>query len=78
MIGEQLDIAEAENERDLLPGVVSDLPERHEPRRAARWAVWQEHTAAQRAWRAACERMAADAAQEAERSRGLDIDGLEL
>ena len=70
--------AEAERaERHLLPEPVADLLERHDPRRAVRRAVWREHTAAQRAWRAGYERMAA-AAQDAERSRGEEVDGLEL
>jgi hypothetical protein len=39
---------------------------------------WREHSATGRAYQAAYERMAADAPQRAERSRGLDVDGLEL
>ena len=71
--------AEAERtEQHLLPDTISDLLQRHEQRRAARRAVWREHSATARAHQAAYERMAAEAAQRAERSRGLDVDGLEL
>ena len=44
----------------------------------SRRETWREHTAAERAWQAAYERMAADAAQAAERSCGIEVDGLEL
>ena len=71
--------AEAERtEQHLLPDTISDLLQQQEQRRAARRAVWREHSATARAHQAAYERMAADAAQRAERSRGLDVDGLEL
>jgi hypothetical protein len=71
--------AEAERtEQQLLPDTISDLLHQQEQRRAARRAVWREHSATARAHQAAYERTAADAAQRAERSRGLDVDGLEL
>jgi hypothetical protein len=71
--------AEAERtQRDLLPDEIADLLARHEQRRSVRRAVWREHTTAARARQAAYERMAADAAQRAERARGLDVDRLEL
>ena len=56
--------AEAERTpRHLLPGTVADVLARHDQRRAARRAVWREHTAA---------------AHRAQRSVDLDADGLDL
>ena len=64
-------------ERDLLPEVVTDLLQRNDQRRSVRRAVWREHTASSRAWRAGYERMAT---AEATRETGIDLDagGLEL
>ena len=64
----------------LLPDIINGLLQRHEERRAARAAVWREHTAGARAFQAGYERIADAAARGAERSRqrGLDVDGLEL
>jgi hypothetical protein len=46
--------AEAERtEQHLLPDTISDLPQQQERRRAARRAVWREHSAAARAHQAA-------------------------
>jgi hypothetical protein len=71
--------AEAERtERHLLPTAVGALLERQDQRRNMRRAAWREHSATARAQRAAYERMAVDTAHRAERSRGLDVDGLEL
>jgi hypothetical protein len=40
--------AKQTHQTHLLPEVVADLLARHEQRRAARRAVWREHTGAQR------------------------------
>ena len=63
--------------RHLLPDAVADLLDQNDARRAARRAVWREHTASARARQAAYERMAQAASASAE--RGIDRDaGLEL
>ena len=63
--------------RHLLPDKVADLLDQNDARRAARRAVWREHTASARARQAAYERMAQAASAGAE--RGVDRDaGLEL
>ena len=69
--------AEADRtERHLLPNEIADLLQRHDRRRAARRAVWREHSARARAHQAAYERMTRAAERGAE--RGVDVDGLEL
>jgi conjugative relaxase-like TrwC/TraI family protein len=60
----------------LLPARVAELLDRQERRTAARQAVWEEHTAAAQARKAAYERMAAPE-RIAEQDRGRD-SGLEL
>jgi hypothetical protein len=71
--------AEADRtERHLLPDAVARLLARDDQRRAARQAVWREHTATARAHQAAYERMAHAAERGAERGLDLDADGLEL
>lgn len=70
--------AEAERtDRELLPGIVGRLLDRHDARRAARRQAWREHTAAQRAFYQRYERLAAAIGRAAE--RGMDCGyGLEL
>ena len=63
--------------RHLLPDAVGDLLDQNDARRAARRAVWREHTASARARQAAYERMAQAASAGAERSVDRDA-GLEL
>jgi ATP-dependent exoDNAse (exonuclease V) alpha subunit len=71
--------AEAERaERERLPAIVSQSLDRHEQRLVARRESWRRQAAAERAFRATYDRLAAVAQRAAERSRGLDIDGLEL
>ena len=63
--------------RHLLPDAVAAALNQNDERRAARRAVWREHTASARARQAAYERMAAAASAGAE--QGVDRDaGLEL
>ena len=70
--------AEAERAlRNRLPDAVAAVLDQNDERRAARRAVWRDHTARARARQAAYERIARDAAAGAE--RGVDRDaGLEL
>ena len=63
--------------RHLLPDRVADVLDQNDARRAARRAVWREHTASARARQAAYERMAEAASAGAERGVDRDI-GLEL
>jgi len=65
-------------QRHLLPDEVANLLSRHDRRRAARRAVWREHTAAARAQQAAYERMTTAAEHGAEHARDRSADGLEL
>jgi conjugative relaxase-like TrwC/TraI family protein len=71
--------AEAERTgRHLLPDRVADALARHERRRAARRAVWREHTANAPAQQAAYERITTAAAHGKDRGLDLDADGLDL
>jgi hypothetical protein len=71
--------AEAQQtDRELLPDIVSQLLDRHDQRRAARSEAWRHDTTAARAFQAGYERMMTAAEHTADRSRGLDVDGLEL
>jgi ATP-dependent exoDNAse (exonuclease V) alpha subunit len=71
--------AEAERtQRHLLPDEISNLLSRHDRRRAARRAVWREHTATNRARRASYERMTTAVTHTAEHARDRGVDGLGL
>jgi hypothetical protein len=72
--------AEAEHTaREHRHPIVAALLERNEQRRGARQNTWRQHTAAERAWHAAYERIADTAERSAERSRSRDHGyGLEL
>ena len=70
--------AEAERTQPhMLPDAVRELLERHEQRRRVRREVWCQHSATERAWRAAYERLAVT---DASHDTGIDLDagGLEL
>ncbi len=63
---------------ELLPDSINELLDRDDQRRATRGEAWRHHSAAARNFHAACERMTAAAEHTADRSRGIDFDGVEL
>jgi hypothetical protein len=66
--------AQAERaDRHRLPPVVAELLERNQQRRAHRRETWSGYSAAERARKAACERIISH-----DRSRGLSDDGYGL
>jgi hypothetical protein len=64
--------------RALLPNTIGRLLDRHDQRLIARAEAWREHAAAARGFRAASERMMSAADRTADRSREIDVVGLEL
>jgi hypothetical protein len=65
-------------DRDVLPGTVGRLLRRHDQRMIARAEAWRQHAAADRNFRAAGERMMFVTDRTADRSRAMDVGGLEL
>jgi hypothetical protein len=68
----------ARTDRELLPDMVQRLLDRHDQRRVARNEMWRQNIAQARVHQAAYKRMADTTERTAERSRGLDLEGLEL
>ena len=65
-------------DRQLLPATIGRLLDRHDQRLIARAEAWRQHNAAARDFRAAGERMVSAADRTADRSRAMDVGGLEL
>jgi len=63
-------------DREVLPDVVTDALARNDERRSARRAVWSQHEATARKWRAGAERIAEQALPAA--GRELDLGGVEF
>jgi hypothetical protein len=64
-----------QTDRDLLPDAIRRVLGRHDQRHVAREGAWRQHTAAERDFRAAYERITASAPSA---ERGRYADGLEL
>jgi hypothetical protein len=67
-----------QTDRALLPDTIRRLLDRHDQRLIARAEAWRQHAAAARGFRAAAERMMSAADGTADRSRAVDVGGLEL
>jgi hypothetical protein len=67
-----------QTDRALLPDTIGRLLDRHGQRLIARAEAWRQHASAARGFRAAGERMMSAADQTADRSRAIDVVGLEL
>ena len=64
--------------RDLVPDVIRRALDDQDQRLASRTDAWREHVAKARNFRAAYERMTSAADRTADRSRTVEVDGLEL
>jgi ATP-dependent exoDNAse (exonuclease V) alpha subunit len=64
--------------RALLPDTIGRLLDRHDQRLIARAEAWRQHAAAARDFRATGERMMSAADRIADRSRAIDVGGLDL
>jgi conjugative relaxase-like TrwC/TraI family protein len=65
-------------DRGLLPAAIQGVLDRHDQRLIARAEAWRQHAATARDFRAAGERMMSAADRTANRSRAMDVGGLEL